>query len=198
MNQENKLPVRQKERYSHAFINLMIIIDEHWKRIRVTDWSEEGFNFFLDQNLKGNKAFFRKGNLQFSGEVIWRRKSDEALLTEMILNTLIFKRLKQLTDSKEMAQRIIWLTRSSGRIKEKKKLLSTMSSLETIESEVKTLLEKEKSSHLNYRFGVRIEALEWKKIVQNTLKTTEVVLMLDKLEKKLSTFTKEVEKEKGL
>jgi len=198
VNHKNELPVRQKNRYSHASINLMVMVDEKWKRIKAVDWNEEGFNFSLDQDLKGENAFFRQGHLQFSGEVKWRLKGvDDALLTEVIVNTLIVNRLKQLTEDRVMAQRIIRLIRSPGRIEEKKRLLSTMSSLETINSEVKALMEEDKFSHLVYRFGVRTEALEWKKIVQNTLETTEVVLILDKLGKKLSTFIEEVNTDKG-
>ena len=198
MNHEIELPVRRKNRYFHASINLMVMVDEKWKRIKAADWTEEGFNFFLDQDLKGENAFFRKGNLQFSGKVMWRRKGvDDALLTEVGLNTLIINRLKQLTEDRVMAKRIIRLIRSPGRIEEKKRLLSTMSSLEMINSEVKALVEEEKSSRPVHRFGVRTEALEWKKIVQDTLKTTEVVLILDKLEKKLSTFFEEVKTAKG-
>jgi hypothetical protein len=198
VNHKNELPVRQKNRYFHATINLMVLVDEKWKRIKAVDWTEEGFNFFLDQDLKGKNAFFRQGHLQFSGKLIWRRKGvDDVLLTEVGLNTLIFNRLKQFTEDKVMAQRIIRLIRSPGRIEEKKRLLSTVSSMETINSEVKALMEKEKSSLLVHRFGVRTEALEWEKIVKNTLKTTEVVLILDKLEKKLSTFMEEVKTDKG-
>ncbi len=111
----------------------MVKVVEKWKRIKAADWTEEGFNFFLDQDLKGENASFKQSHQQFSGRVMWRRIGvNDALLTEGILNTLIFSRLKQLTEDKVMARRIIRLFRSPGRIEKKKKLLSTMNSLERI------------------------------------------------------------------
>lgn len=187
MKQEDELPIRRKKRYTHVLINLMVNTDGQWKRIRAADWNEGGFNFFLDQEIKGKNALFKKGPQQFSGELVWGQKSiDDALLMEMVLNTLIFNRLKLLTHDKAMAGRIIKLTRAQGRIDEKKKLLKVVDSSVTTEAELEALLQKMKSEHQLYRYGVRTESSEWNKIVQNTLETTEVVLMLSRVGEKLT------------
>ena len=190
MERPRELSIRRKKRYSHVFINLMIKSDSQWKRIRATDWNEDGFNFLLDQGIEGKEVFFKKGEIKFTAEIVWSHKTtDESFCLELVLNRLIFDHLKQLAPDKEIAWRIIKLTRSPGLIEEKKKLLSVINRSLVTDDDFQALLKEEKSRVAVYRFGVRTESLEWNTIVRSTLQATEFVLKLDKVGERLADFS---------
>jgi hypothetical protein len=187
----DELPIRRRKRYNHVMINLMVKTGSLWKRIRAADWNEGGFNFILDQDITEKIPIFRKGAVQFSGEIVWsHKKTDDALHMEMVLNALILNRLKQLAQDKEMARRIIKLIRTPGRIDEKKKLLKIADNSQTTDADLEALWQKERTGHLLYRYGVKTESSEWNEIIQYTLETTDVLLKLGKVEEGLSGLSK--------
>jgi hypothetical protein len=167
----------------------MVKIGDRWKRIRAADWNDGGFNFLLDQELMEEFMLFRKGTVEFSGQIVWsRQKIDESVQIEMVLNTLIIGRLKQLARDKEMAQRIIRLIRSYGRIDQKKELLRLADGLPQNDKELENLIRQQRSDHHFFHYGVKVDSPEWTGIVYQTLEASDVVLKLGKLGEELSGF----------
>jgi hypothetical protein len=191
VDQGDELPLRRKKRYNHVMINLMVKTGGQWKRTKAADWNEGGFNFILDEDLTEKITIFKKGAVQFSGEIVWsHKKTDDVFHMEMVLNTLILNRLKLLAQDKEMARRIIKLIRTPGRIDEKKKLLRIADSSLRTDADLEALWQKERPGHLLYRYGIKTASSEWKEIIEYTLETTDVVLQLGKVEEGLSGLSK--------
>jgi hypothetical protein len=190
VSQKEEIPFRRKKRYNHVTINLMIHVKGQWRRIRAADWNEIGFNFILDQELTEEFPLFKKGAMEFNGQIVWsHQRVEESAQMEMILNNLIIGRLNQLARDKEMAKRIIRLIRSPGLIDQKKGLLRLADGLPQNDEELEDLCRKERLDHHFFRYGVKIDSSEWVEIVKQTLEASDVLLKLGKLGEGLSNLS---------
>lgn len=182
--------LRRGTRYNHVTITLWITSEETRRDIRALDWNEKGFSFFFDRQLPTSIMQFRKGTLVFDGELVWRHaNTDEAYLREMLLNRLLSEKVKQIAGDRATAKRIVQLIRAHGMIAEKTAFLEKVDPTERAETVLRRLMDAERESHPVYRYGVRVESSEWNKIVKIALETTEVVLLMNKIEAGLSKAT---------
>jgi hypothetical protein len=190
VHQGDDISIRRKKRYNHVLINLMVQTGDQWKRIRAADWNEVGFNFIFDQDLTERSLTFKKGTVQFTGQIVWsHRKSDETFLMETVLNTMILNHLKKLASDRETAQKMLELIRISGRIEEKERVLKKIDDFPGDYKAVRELIQKEKPDYPYFRYGVKIASPDWEEIIHQTLKASEVVLQLSKLGEGLSNLS---------
>jgi hypothetical protein len=189
MTEKEMTKLRRKERYSHIYITLKVRTGNDWQLIKAVDWNEDGFNFFIEHNFEENEVFFKKGVNNFSGNIMWTRRSDHySDLLEMILNTMLFEELDKMQDKEEIYERIISLIRSCDRIEEKKKLLAALNYRFT-EDETEMLAKKHHEENPLYRYGVKIKSEEWAGIIEYALEASSIVRVMDEINKNLSELS---------
>jgi predicted metal-binding transcription factor (methanogenesis marker protein 9) len=192
MAKNNMTKVRMKERHSHIYITLNVSTGNDWHLIKAVDWTEEGFNFFIQHEFNEKEVFFRKGINKFKGNIIWTRKNAHySDILEMILNTMLFEELEKMDDKKEIFNRIVNLIRSSERIEEKKKLLLSLNRRIT-DDETEMLAKNHHEENALYRYGVKVESKEWTGITEYAFEASLAAYELDKINRNLSELAGEM------
>ena len=183
----DSVSIRRKKRYNHVPISLRIQIGDEWKWIKALDWNESGFNFYLDREIPDQPVGFKKSLLSFQGNIVWNRKnSDDSIIMEMILNTLLYDQLKKQGHLvKDSARRTINLIRTEGRIDEKIKLLITLGVNDFSYRDAEALINNHKKSFPMYRYGIRFDSAEWKDIVKHGLEISSSALIMDNIREEL-------------
>ncbi len=163
---------RKAERFSHAYISLLLTLNNETKIIKALDWNDSGFNFFLDEKIEAKELVFKKNLKEFSGQVVWGIKNDDdSTVLEMIINNKLLKYLEQNEEKKENLIRVFKTVRSVGLLEKKKDLLSVFGIKLTIND-----IEKEMNYYIKenplYRYGVSVNSEEWKESCEQTLKAS--------------------------
>jgi len=176
---------RSRRRYDHASILLWVKVNDSgpdWKRIRVHDWNEKGFNFHLDWEIGNQDLRFRKGTSEFSGNLIWTLRNDnESAILEIILNNALVRALKRFPDNGDLIGRALSMVRTEGLLDEKKKLLAHIGCEISSEDE-SLLIQSYRMKYPCYRYGIGVESSTWSEIVKHVLDLTSVVGTLDQLD----------------
>jgi hypothetical protein len=195
LSDNNQISVRGKRRYSHIYISLNVKIGFKWKQIKALDWHEEGFNFFIEDEISYSNLLFKKGQAKFAGQVKWCKKCDDKTINlEMMLNTLLYDELNRLDTKSKTFDRIVKLIRTEGMIDEKKNILAALNP-EINESEINSRIREQKQSPLVYRYGVKVSSQEWADIEKYALEASSVVDAMDKVGKGLSQLADKMDKE---
>jgi len=162
--------MRKEERFSHVYISLVLKIKEESKRIKALDWNDIGFNFFLDEKIEEKALVFKKALKDFTGQVVWSMKNDDdSTILEMIINDKLLKHLEQQEEKNKNFLRIFKMVRSVGILDKKKDLLSILGIKLTI-NDVDKEMEFYKKEKPLYRYGIVLDAEEWKEVCAQTLK----------------------------
>jgi hypothetical protein len=163
---------RKAERFSHVYISLLLNLNNETKMIKVLDWNNSGFNFFLDEKIEAKELVFKKDLKEFTGRVVWGIKNDDdSTILEMIINDKLLKHLEQKKEKKEDLLRVLKMVRSVGVLEKKKDLLSTFGIKLTINDIGKEMDYYIKKNPL-YRYGIESDSEEWKEICEQTIKTS--------------------------
>jgi len=183
----NSVSVRRKKRYNHIPISLRINTGDEWKWIKALDWNESGFNFYLDHEIPDQPVDFKKTLIPFQGNIVWNRmNSDDNIIMEMILNTLLFDQMKKQGHLvKDSARRTISLIRAEGMIDEKIRLLTALGMNDFSYRDAEALIDDHKKSFPMYRYGIRFDSAEWKDIVKHGLEISSSALIMDNIREEL-------------
>lgn len=187
---EEAAGIRRKKRYNHVSISLKIKSENGWEEIKALDWNEDGFNFYINREISERIQVFRKSVKTFEAEIRWGYKNDDQnVILELILNRLLFDRLRERPDDRESAELVVQLSRMQSKILEKMRLLEHMG-YEIDDDHLLGMIAKYRAENPLFRYGVRVDSSEWKHIVSETLKISSVIMDLDKVGRSLSEFNK--------
>ena len=190
--QEEQLRARRKKRHSRPPIPVWLQVQNEWRPIQALDWNEDGFNFYLSYTLeKGAVLIFKNDDVQCSGTVVWVLQHDnDSVITEMLLNNLIFNRIIKKTDNKDTIRRIFAMVRSLGVVEGKQKLLELFG-IHISDDELTAMVADYKAASEMYRYGVKIESPPWAAFVRQTLLAELGEETVDELLRKLSDILKQ-------
>jgi len=196
LNKDHPLNSRKTKRHNHVFIRLKIKTKNDWVWIKAQNWSETGFSFNFDFNLEESEAQFRKGKAIFTGEIIWNRinydklnDSDDIYL-ETILNTMIYKKIRQQESGNLSAGTIMKLIRTDGRLEDKLDLLPRLG-IDVSEEKLYSLIEEYKREcNIVHRYGVKTDSSAWADVVKETLESSSEFDDVDKMLESLSKMFK--------
>ena len=195
MPEKNQISLRRKKRYSHIYISLNIKIGFQWKQIKALDWNEDGFNFFIEDEIPYSNILFKKGQAKFAGQVRWSRRSDDRKFNfEMMLNTCLYEEINRLDGNKNTFDRVVKMIRTEGMIEEKKKILAALNP-DIHESEINRRISRNKEDSSAYRYGVTVSAQEWADIVKYALQASSVVDAIDKVGRGISRLADTLDQE---
>jgi hypothetical protein len=195
LSENKQVAIRRKQRYSHIYIALNVKIGFQWKQIKALDWHDEGFNFFIEDEISYSNLLFKKGQAKFAGQVKWCRKCDDKTFNlEMTLNTLLYDELNRMDSKNKIFDRIVKVIRTDGMIDEKKKILEAINP-EITESEINRRIREQKQNPLLYRYGVKVSSPEWAAIEKYALEASSVVDAIDKVGKGLSQLADNMDQE---
>jgi len=195
MPDKNRISLRSKKRYSHIYIALNIKIGFQWKQIKALDWNEDGFNFFIEDEIPYSNILFKKGQSKFAGQVKWRKRSDDRTFNlEMMLNTYLYEEINRLDGNKNTFDRVVKLIRTEGMIDEKKKILAALNP-DIRETEINSRIREQSQDSSVYRYGVKVSSQEWTDIAKYALEASSVVDAIDKVGKGLSQLADTIEQE---
>ena len=195
MSDNNQIAVRRKKRYSHIYITLNVKIGFKWKQIKALDWNEEGFNFFIEDEISYSNLLFKKGQTKFASQIKWCRKCDDKTFNlGMMLNTFLYEELNKLDSNNKTFDRIVKLIRADGMIEEKKNILAALNP-EINGSEIDRRIREQKQNPLIYRYGMRVSSPEWTEIAKYALEASSVVDAIDKVGKGLSQLADNMDQE---
>jgi len=190
--QEDASFVRREKRYNHIHITMQVKVGYEWIPIKALDWNKIGFNFSLEHEMPYSNALFKKGHAKFRGKIVWKIQNDDKMVTETILNSLLFDQLQKVAE-KDIAGRIAKLVRSSGRGEEKKKLLALLNP-QISDKDISGLTERYNKEHRLYRYGIKVESKEWADIVEETLNYSSAILTMEEIGREISKIADTIER----
>lgn len=166
---------RIEKRYDHLTIVLKNRATEKWEPVKALDWNGNGFNFYSAYEIPGAEVSFKKGSARFEGSIAWRhRNDDDGVILEMALNEMLFEKiktlgqLKKLPDNNEGIRDIIELIRDKGKSVEKRKILAFFG-ITLSDRDLEEMVGSYKKFHPMYRYGIRMDTEEWRKIVASEM-----------------------------
>ncbi len=187
---DDKSKLRRKPRFSHTYLTFMVKINNDWKSIKVQDWSEYGFNFFCDHLIESPQINFKKGNTTFSGQIVSTINGTENdFLLESQLNLMLLDELNKSADNDtDEALKIADMIRTPLDL-ERKKVFLISKGHNLNDEKVSSLIIQSKRQEPLYRYGVNIEASDWKNIVRNEVKASSE---LEKLEDEIFVLMEKI------
>lgn len=115
MNRETHAPLRHEERYNHITIRIQSLEQDRWVFLQALGWNSVGFKFFHTEPLAGPVRHFKRGLTRFEGALVWcERASNDELLTQTLLNDLIYRQSRALSAQPTLQIRLLRLIRASG------------------------------------------------------------------------------------
>ena len=172
--------MRGNVRYNHITIGLRCHLAGKWRAIRAHDWNTVGFNFYSDVEIGAQSVLFKQGAEIFEGELLWSSLcTDDEINLAMVLNKHLYKFASTVAHQEGLHARLLRLIRSPGKIDEKRQVLTALgSSLDDTQLRDMILGRQEFSM---FRYGTRIDAPAWTRIVEQALSVSAVVLSLEKV-----------------
>jgi len=176
----NDAILRNEDRYSHIGIQLQYHAAERWEPLEALGWNEVGFNFYHTQDLRTPILELKRGLTRFDGDIVWRslNTSDELVLATLV-NELIYRKAKAVTDNARLHARLIKLIRVSGMLTEKKHILASLGQ-DISDKKLAEMIAHRKLERPVFHYGVKVESKAWADIVHKTLRVSSVVISLEK------------------
>lgn len=173
---------RYDERYSHISVSLRYLgSDAQWHAIKALGWNMQGFHFYSTQELAPGLMQFKRGLSPFRGKVVWRaRQTDPEATRAMLVNEILFHKIRELLHQPELHARLVRLLRAPLLTAEKCQVLATFG-VDTSDATLSRMLVQRQLDQNLFRYGVRVDSEFWRTLVSNALSMSSVVLALESL-----------------
>lgn len=173
---------RDDERYSHISVGLRYRgEDGQWHALRALGWNVQGFNFYSAHEIALAPLQFKRGLTPFTGDVVWRvRNTDPGAMRAMLVNELLFRKIRDLPDQPALHARLVRLLRAPLLTDEKCQILASLG-VDTSQATLARLLAQRHLDQAMFHYGVRVASDVWRQLVSNALRMSSVVLALEKM-----------------
>jgi hypothetical protein len=177
---------RTQVRHSHISIRLQLQDGDGWEFLDAIGWNTVGFNFFFARALEGPLLPLKRGLFHFEGTVAWSAPNfDDEVVQSTIVNELIFKRAKDVSNDASLHARLLRLIRVPGRVEDKRRILASLG-LDIGDARMAQLVDKRKRERPLFHYGVQVQSDVWAAVAEKALDLSSAVVALESWSKSLA------------
>ena len=172
---------RFEDRHSYISVGLRYRFDDHWHPLRAFGWNANGFNFHSTHHITTDRLMLKRGLSNFEGTIVWRSTSsdDEGVLA-MLINELLFLKAREVSANKPLHARLVKLIRAPLLVSEKRSVLASLG-VETNDTGLLAMVAQRNRDVPMHRYGVKVDSDIWRRVVDDALSVSSVVMSLEKM-----------------
>ena len=170
---------RTQDRHSHISIRLQLQDGDSWEFLEAIGWNTVGFNFYFTRALEGPLLQLKRGLYHFEGTIAWSAPNfDDEVVQSAIVNELIFKHARNVSNDAVLHARLLRLIRVPGMVQPKRKILASLG-LDIGDARMAQLVDKRKQERPLFHYGVQVHSEVWAAVAEKALDMSSAVIALE-------------------
>ena len=172
---------RFEDRHSYISVGLRYHHGDHWHPLRAFGWNAKGFNFHTTHEITATMLQFKRGLSPFDGSIVWRAtQSDREGVLAMLINELLFQKVRAVASNKPLQARLITLIRAPLLVSEKRKVLASLG-MTLDDQALLDQADQRLREQPMFRYGVSVDSDVWRRTVDDALHVSSAVASLESI-----------------